>query len=194
MRSPVCAMASQSASIIPLCQCFRGLPPKRGDWLSLIELANRTLTTPALMDFVDRFPGHVPQDARRYVTEICRRNVIRNDRLAAQLIEAVAALNEKGVTPVLLKGTALLAAKDHVNLFLYDVRQSEDHKPIDWVKAEYRSIRGPIASEWKMDEGVLKISSSVPVEMPRSSARGSASTDAASLTSVRTPSTRSFSS
>lgn len=112
MRLPVCAMVSQSASIIPLCQCFRGLPPKRLDWLSLIGLANRTLTTPALMDFVDRFPGRVPQDARRYVTEIFRRNVIRNDRLAAQLMEAVAALNDKGVTPVLLKGTALLASKD----------------------------------------------------------------------------------
>jgi alpha-L-rhamnosidase len=24
-----------------------------------------------------------------------------------------------------------------------------DHKPIDWVKAEYRSIRGPIAVRWR---------------------------------------------
>src|SRR5260370_24038526 len=102
-------MTNQSASIVHLCQCFRGSSPKSIDWMSLIGLANRTLTTPTLMNFVKLFPERVPPDAHRYITEIFERNLLRNDRLTTQLAQAVAALNKKGVTPVLLKGAAMLA-------------------------------------------------------------------------------------
>ncbi|WP_271565292.1 nucleotidyltransferase family protein [Bradyrhizobium sp. CCBAU 11386] len=44
-----------------------------------------------------------------YIRQIYRRNVLRNDRLAGQLEEAVVAMNGQGVTPVLLKGAATLA-------------------------------------------------------------------------------------
>ncbi|MCK1495201.1 nucleotidyltransferase family protein [Bradyrhizobium sp. 180] len=102
-------MASHSTALLSLCECLRGAIPQRPDWLSLIGLANETLTTPALIDFVDRFDQSLPEDVRSYVRDICQRNQIRNDRLTAQITEAVAALNDCGVTPTLLKGAATLA-------------------------------------------------------------------------------------
>ena len=77
--------------------------------MSVIGLANQTMTTPALIEVVRRFPELVPHDVSCYIVEICERNMVRNDRLLAQLTEAVATLNRSRITPVLLKGTALLA-------------------------------------------------------------------------------------
>ena len=105
----VFAMAKHSRSLIQLCECFRGCVPKHADWMSLLGLANETLTTPALMHFVTRFKNQIPEDVCLYVREMFERNVARNDRLAAQLTETVAAINDRGVTPVLLKGAAMLA-------------------------------------------------------------------------------------
>ncbi len=78
--------------------------------MSLLGLANETLTTPALMEFVTRFEDQIPEDVCLYIREMFNRNVARNDRLAAQLTETVAAMNDRGVTPVLLKGAAMFAA------------------------------------------------------------------------------------
>jgi hypothetical protein len=71
----------------------------------------QTLTTPALilMEFGFRFNDQIPEDVCLCIREIFERNVVRNDRLAAQLAETVAAINNRGVTPVLLKGAAVLA-------------------------------------------------------------------------------------
>jgi hypothetical protein len=77
--------------------------------MSLLGLANATLTTPALMEFVARFKDQIPEDVCLYVREMFERNVARNDRLAAQLTETVVAINDRGVTPVLLKGAAMFA-------------------------------------------------------------------------------------
>jgi Uncharacterised nucleotidyltransferase len=102
-------MANRSRSLTQLCECFRGCIPKHADWMSLIGLANATLTTPALMEFVTRFEDQIPEDVCLYVREMFECNVVRNDRLAAQLTETVAAINDRGVTPVLLKGAAMFA-------------------------------------------------------------------------------------
>lgn len=102
-------MAGHSAALTSLCNCLRGLPPVDVDWTSVIGLANQTLTTPALIDFVDQYASVLPDDVCIYISQIYRRNVLRNDRLIGQLEEAVVAMNGLGVTPVLLKGAATLA-------------------------------------------------------------------------------------
>ena len=83
------------------------------DWMSLLGLANQTLTTPSLMEFVSRFEQQIPEDVCLYVREMYQRNLTRNDRLAAQLAETVTAINARGITPVLLKGAAMLATAPH---------------------------------------------------------------------------------
>lgn len=105
-------MTSQYASLIHLCQCFRGEPPDDVDWMSLIGLANQTLTTPALIDIIERYPTKIPSDVRNYVDEIFKRNVVRNERLSAQLMEALGALNAANITPVLFKGSAMLVSSN----------------------------------------------------------------------------------
>jgi hypothetical protein len=79
------------------------------DWLAVLELANNTLTTPHLIGLVNQSDQSMPDDVRVFVREIYRRNAIRNELLRAQLEEAVSALNERDVIPVLLKGAAILA-------------------------------------------------------------------------------------
>jgi hypothetical protein len=76
-------------------------------------LANETLTTPALIDLVGQFERHIPEDVCTYLRNIYQRNMVRNNRLAAQLEEAVVAINAREVTPVLLKGAATLATAPH---------------------------------------------------------------------------------
>jgi hypothetical protein len=102
-------MGNYSRSLTQLFECFRGSVPKHPDWMSLLGLANETLTTPALMEFVTRFEDRIPEDVYLYVREMFERSVARNDRLATQLTETVAAMNDRGVTPILLKGAAMLA-------------------------------------------------------------------------------------
>jgi hypothetical protein len=102
-------MVGHSRALTSLCNCLRGVPPAGVEWMSVVGLANQTLTTPWLIDVVDKFTSMVPDDVCACVRDIYRRNVRRNDRLFAQLEEAVAAMNDRGVTPVLLKGAATLA-------------------------------------------------------------------------------------
>jgi hypothetical protein len=103
-------MASPSSTLVELCQCLGGKAPSNSDWMAVLELANNTLTTPFLIDLVNQSEQSVPEDVETFVRDIYRRNALRNDRLRAQLEEAVAALNERDVIPVLLKGSAILAA------------------------------------------------------------------------------------
>src|SRR6516165_8516925 len=106
-------MVGYSPALVNLCKCLRGLPPVDVDWMSVIGLANQTLTTPALIDLVDQHASVMPDDVCAYIRDIYRRNSIRNDRLAIQLEEAVAVMNARGVTPVLIKGAATLATAPH---------------------------------------------------------------------------------
>jgi hypothetical protein len=89
-----------------LAACLRGSPPPGGDWLGVIEDANRSLVTPAL---AARLRSELcPQDVNEYLTLIVERNAARNKRLLDQLDEVTACLNAAGIVPTLIKGTAWL--------------------------------------------------------------------------------------
>jgi hypothetical protein len=108
-------MDDYDRSLNQLCECFRGEFPRHPDWVRLVGLANRTLTTPGLREFALRFEGRIPEDLSQCISEIHRRNLERNDRLTAQLAEAVAAMNDAGIVPVLLKGAATLATNGRLH-------------------------------------------------------------------------------
>lgn len=105
-------MLRRSAAFDDLCACFRGPPPRRANWTSIIGLANQTFTTTALKSLVDDFPRDIPPDVASYINHLFELNLIRNTRLKAQLVQMVVALNDDGIVPVLLKGSSLLATKD----------------------------------------------------------------------------------
>ena len=109
-------MASGGATLWHLCRCFRACGPAASTGRLLISLANQTLTTPALQDVVEQFADDIPKEVSRYVGELFARNLARNDRLAEQLAEALAALNARGITPMLLKGSAMLATTPRMTM------------------------------------------------------------------------------
>ncbi len=66
-----------------------------------------------MIDVIERYPDDIPSDVRNYVFEISERNAVRNDRLSAQLAEAIEALNREQITPVVMKGSAVLVSSHH---------------------------------------------------------------------------------
>ena len=103
-------MMQVGAALEALIAGLRGRAVSTADWQSVIALANRSLLTPALFSAlahsgeIDR----LPYDVREYLEFIHDRNWERNVRLRAQLAEAVAALNRRGIVPLLLKGAVPL--------------------------------------------------------------------------------------
>jgi len=93
-----------------LTDALRGELPEEAEWPSLIEVANRAWLGPALFVAFEReaLLDHVPGPVRDYLELLHDRNLERNKRLRAQLIEAVGALNASGIEPVLLKGAITL--------------------------------------------------------------------------------------
>ena len=94
---------------LTLCAMLRGEHVRSSDWLNILDLANRTLTTPALEPHLETLEA--PHDVRAFVREVARRNLNRNERMRAQLGEAALALNRVGVTPLLIKGASRLATQ-----------------------------------------------------------------------------------
>lgn len=76
-------------------------------WTALVAAANDALVTPALHVALGGCAA-VPEDVRAYLGELHARNVRRNRRLRQQATELVAVLNRRGITPLLLKGAAML--------------------------------------------------------------------------------------
>lgn len=100
----------EGASALPtLLRCLRGRPPRHVDWMSVIALANRSLTIAALAVALEDAGDAIPDDVIAYLRMILERNVERNSRLAAQLSEAVNSLHQCGLDPLLLKGAVVLA-------------------------------------------------------------------------------------
>lgn len=90
-----------------LAACLRGAPPPGCDWPAVVSLANQSLTTPQLAAAVLRSADPPPADIVAFLEEVLGRNRERNRRLWRQLVEALEALNARGIVPVALKGAAL---------------------------------------------------------------------------------------
>lgn len=103
-------MLRTSRAFDALTACLRGEPPKKADWADVFEIANRTLLTPALFSALNRISqlDVLSEEGRIYLEFIYGRNLERNLRLRAQLIEAVGVMNRVGIKPTLLKGAVLL--------------------------------------------------------------------------------------
>ncbi len=84
----------------------RGFPIPDCDWRAVLALANRTLLTPALFEAISASEGldRLDPEVAEYLGFLHACNRDRNQRLRAQLDEAVGALNDAGICPVLLKG------------------------------------------------------------------------------------------
>jgi hypothetical protein len=96
-----------------LATCLRGEIPVAIDWLDTIALANESMTTTNLAASVlnTGLDANLPEDAKNFLKEVLARNGKRNQRLLAQMSESIQALNAVGIAPMLLKGSALLAAQ-----------------------------------------------------------------------------------
>jgi len=108
-------MTRAAAALRALTGCLRGEPVVVADWLSVIELANRTWLSPALYCALasSQRLGDLSEDERSYLAFIHGCNRDRNLRLRDQLLEAVSSFNHIGIKPVLLKGAiTLLTAPD----------------------------------------------------------------------------------
>jgi len=103
-------MMQAAAALEALIAGLRGHAVCTADWRPVIALANRTLLTPALFSALAHSGeiNQLPDDVREYLRFIHDRNGERNARLRAQLAEAVAALNRRGIVPLLLKGAVPL--------------------------------------------------------------------------------------
>lgn len=109
-------MTRNGTAFEDLVACLRGEPPASADWPAVFAIANRTLLTPALFDALARASrlAVLPEEGLAYLEFLHGRNLERNRRLRAQLIEAVGEFNDAGIRPVLLKGAVrLFCDPDH---------------------------------------------------------------------------------
>jgi hypothetical protein len=98
-------------SLAHLTSCLRGEVPVASDWPAILMLANRALVTAQLHAAITQAGAThlLPEDVRTFLCEAFKRNRERNRRLSAQLTDALRALNDAGIEPVLLKGAAVWA-------------------------------------------------------------------------------------
>jgi len=108
-------MTRAASALQTLTSSLRGVWVDAADWTATIELANRTWLSPALYCSIaaSHRLDELSADVRDYLSFIHGRNRVRNLRLRNQLREAVSALNDVGITPILLKGAVgLFTAPD----------------------------------------------------------------------------------
>lgn len=93
---------------------LQGHLPEVEDWPTVIETANRAWLSPALFVALKRTGRleEIPPHVRDYLSFLHDRNYERNSRLRGQLIEAVSALNDLNIEPILLKGAINLFSAD----------------------------------------------------------------------------------
>lgn len=111
-------MTRAAAALHALTHMLHGELAEPVDWTAVIDLANRSWLTPTLYGSLASSArlGEVPDDVRDYLTFIHDRNRDRNARLRGQLLDAIIALNEIGIRPVLLKGAIGLLTSPEARL------------------------------------------------------------------------------
>jgi Uncharacterised nucleotidyltransferase len=99
-------------ALAQLTGCLRGELPAAPDWAAILMLANRALVTAQLYEALARSGAapSLPDDVHGFLREVSERNRERNRRLSHQLTEALQALNDAGIEPILLKGAAVWAS------------------------------------------------------------------------------------
>jgi hypothetical protein len=104
---------NRQTALAQLSMCLQGHVPPTADWMSILELANRSLVTAQLSSLLDVSSEKyaIPEEVRVFLLEVRARNRERNRRLIAQLHDSLRALNGAGIEPVLLKGIALWASR-----------------------------------------------------------------------------------
>lgn len=99
-----CLGVDESAGALATLRHELGAPER--DWCRFVALVNRHRVTPALWASLRRkeCSDALPDDLQSYLAAILQRNARRNHLLRQQAYEAVAALNERDIRPVVLKG------------------------------------------------------------------------------------------
>jgi hypothetical protein len=93
-----------------LVELLNGIKTGQDQWDKIIQEANRHLVAPALYVCLrdQESLSSVPSDVKKYLRLLHDLNEERNRRLRLQAVETLGALNEAGVEPLLIKGSALL--------------------------------------------------------------------------------------
>ncbi len=103
-------LAKSPTNLQVLAALLNGHDAGQGHWDAVVQAANSHLITPALYICLrDRGSlGLVPADVGDYLRILHDLNEERNRRLKQQAIETIVVLNEVGIEPLLIKGSALL--------------------------------------------------------------------------------------
>jgi hypothetical protein len=97
---------------------LHGRPPHQAQWPQVVALASRAWLGPALYAALRRASrlDEIPGPIRDYLALLHNCNRERNQRLRIQLLEAVRALNDRRIQPILLKGAIHLFCADDESL------------------------------------------------------------------------------
>jgi hypothetical protein len=118
------------------------LRSSRLSWPHVVTVAGGNYVTPSLwLGLVAaRLDSGLPDDARRYLQALYEMNLRRNSALLLQLDEAVDALNDAGVAPLLLKGAAYLKLAIHRDAGARILADLDILIPLDSADAARRAL------------------------------------------------------
>jgi len=104
------SFANSESGLQALVALLKGIVARNDQWDKVIQEANGHLVAPALyVSLRDRhLLGSIPSDVKDYLCLLHDLNEERNRRLRQQAVETLGTLNEAGVEPLLIKGSALL--------------------------------------------------------------------------------------
>jgi hypothetical protein len=118
-----CLCYDETDSSIPWLQS--SLLNGRIDWVRVVETANQNGVTPALWQALNRkgLAALLPTDLHKYLALICDLNRRRNRMIRGEAVEAISAMNARGLRPILMKGSISLfeAGSDDESRMMTDI-------------------------------------------------------------------------